>query len=213
MSAQVISLVSVILALAAVGVSAWQVQASVSSARKANALPVVSEVFLEWRSPHLNDAFRRLMKITDKELLLDTFEALPPQLRDDAYEVCTFFDYLGTLVLHGIVSEDVIIGGLGTRIAQAWDTMEPLIRHERKYRKDNFAADTPKGFMEYYEHLVRRMKDLGGENAGSLVRQRAGVLHLDVPSEDELITRAREHPPPPKKGFLRSFVSRWEKAG
>jgi hypothetical protein len=188
----VISLVSVVLALAAVGVSSWQVRASIISANKANALPVVSEAFREWRSPHLNDAFRNLLTTTEEQVMGESFEALPPKLREDAYEVCTFFDYLGTLVLHGIVNEDVIVGGFGTRIVQVWKIMEPLIWHERKYREDHFPPGTPKGFMEYYEHLVKLTEVLGGENAGSNLRQRAGALHLVKPSEDDLARMAHE---------------------
>ena len=46
------------------------------------------------------------MGVPEKYLHRNNFDALPRRYRQCAYEVCYFFDYLGTLVLYGIVSED-----------------------------------------------------------------------------------------------------------
>lgn len=183
MGALIVSLVSILLALAAVSVSAWQVQASLRSADKSNALPVISEAFGQWRSPELNDALRRLLRASRKDLSVRRFEALPRQLRQDAYQVCMFFDYLGTLVLYDIVSEDIIIGTMGSRLMQVWITMKPLIDHERQYRLKAYPPGTPPGFLAYYEHLVRRTQDLGGQDAARNLQKRAGIRHLE-PSFD-----------------------------
>jgi hypothetical protein len=178
LGALIVSLVSILLALAAVSVSAWQVRVSLRSADKSNALPVVSEAFYQWRSPDFNDALRRLIRATERELSVRRFDALPRQLRQDAYQVCMFFDYLGTLVLYDIVSEDIIIGTMGSRLMQVWITVKPLIDHERKYRRDTYPPGAPPGFLAYYEHLVRRTQDLGGQDAARILQRRAGILNF-----------------------------------
>jgi hypothetical protein len=184
-------LASILLALAAVCVAAWQVRVGTQSAEKANALPVITEVFEQWRSQDFNDALKRLLIPRKGDLSRENFDALPQRHRRDANEVCYFFDYLGTLVLYGIVNEDIIIGVMATRLTQVWLVMEPLILKEREYRNSTYPPGTPRGFLVYYEHLVRRIEDLGGQDAARLAQQRAGLLHLEYGQGERRVRRNR----------------------
>ncbi len=178
-SGQLISLASAALALATVCVAAWQVRASIKNVGKSNALPVIAEIFQEWRSDRFNSSLRRLLGIRNAYLMRKNFNALPRRLRRDAYEVCYFFDYLGTLVLHDIVSDDIVIGVMATRLVQVWTTMKPLILNEREHRLSHLPAGVPRGFLVYYEYLVKLVEAKGGENAARIAQQRAGVLGYD----------------------------------
>ena len=84
----------------------------------------------------------------------DGFEDLSNDLREDAYKVCYFFDYIGTLVAFGIIREDIVIAVLGTQITRVWSAMFRIIKSERQHRNETFSGGTPPGFLEYYGHLV-----------------------------------------------------------
>ena len=178
LDSQIISLASTSLAFATVCVAAWQVRVSTKSTDKSNALPIISEIFREWRTSEFNKASRRLLGIRRSYLDRENFNALPRGLRRDAYKVCYFFDYLGVLVLYDIVRQDIIIGVMATRLTQVWSTMSPIIEKERGYRIDNYPPETPPGFLVYYEHLVKLVEASGGNNAARIAQQRAGVLNI-----------------------------------
>ena len=179
MSNQLISLISIIVALAAVCIAAWQVQVSVRSSQRQNALPIMSETWQHWRSPIFHAALQRLLTSTAEERSCQNFDELPSQLRSDAYDVCYFFDYLGSLVVFEIIDEDFVVGVMANRVMQIWIKMEPLILREREWRLKTYPPNTPAGFLVYYEHLVKRIIDLGGKDAANRIRRRRGVLHLD----------------------------------
>lgn len=98
LAGQIVSLATTLLALATVCVAAWQVRVTTKSAERANALPIVSQIFQQWRSAEFNNSLKRLINIKQSYLSRENFNALPARLRRDAYEICYFFDYLGTLV-------------------------------------------------------------------------------------------------------------------
>jgi hypothetical protein len=179
LSSEIVSLASILLALAAVCVAAWQVRVSTRSAEKTNALPIISEVFRQWRSREFNIALRKLLGARKKYFDRESFDALPRRYRQPAYEVCYFFDYLGTLVLYDIVSEDIVIGVMANRLMQVWLTMKPLIINERKYRMSGYPVGAPRGFLVYYEHLVKLIEDGGGEHAARFAQERAGLRRLE----------------------------------
>jgi hypothetical protein len=188
---QIVSLASILLALAAVCVAAWQVRVSSRTADKSNALPVISEVFMQWRSPEFNKALASILSTRKRDLWRENFDALPRRRRQDAYKVCYFFDYLGTLVLYEIVDEGIIIGVMGSRLMQVWLTMKPLIDSERRYRLRHYPSGAPRGFLVYYEHLVVLIADRGGQDAAMRAQQRAGLLQF---SHDAIRRRSRGQP-------------------
>jgi hypothetical protein len=177
LSSQIVSLISVLLALAAVCVAAWQVRESTRSAEKTNALPIISEVFEHARSSQFNIAIRRILNAKKKYFYRNNFDALPRKYRQDAYQICYFFDYLGTLVLYDIVAADVIIGVLASRLVQVWVAMKPLILNEREYRTSAYPQGAPRGFLVYYEHLIKLIEEGGGQHAARLAQERAGLRH------------------------------------
>jgi hypothetical protein len=180
LSSQIVSLISILLALAAACIAIWQVRVSTRSAEKANALPIISQVFEQSRSPQFDAAIRRLLGAEKRYFLRRNFDALPRSYRRDAYRVCYFFDYLGTLVLYDIVAADVIIGVLASRLVQVWITMKPLIYNERGYRADTYPAGAPQGFLVYYEYLIKLIEEGGQRDAARLAQERAGLRHLEM---------------------------------
>lgn len=181
MISNIVSLISVLVAIAAVWVATWQVRASAKSTERSNALPVLSEIFAEWRSTEFRQSIMYLLNEIPGGVLDDGFESLPEEWREHAYKVCYFLDYLGILVVYGIMNEETIIGMMGTRIIQLWRAMEPYIMAERRYRIRTYPPDAPPGFLVYYEHLVRRTIDLGGHDAAMQIQRQTGVRRLPAP--------------------------------
>lgn len=90
MLSEIVSLISVSVALVAVTVSAWQARANILNARHARSLPVLAESMGQFRAPEFRESVLRLIKAPAQATLDDGFESLPKDLKDDAYNVCYF---------------------------------------------------------------------------------------------------------------------------
>ena len=165
MLSEIISLVSIVLALVAVCVSAWQTRSSIQHARHSRSLPVIAELFREWRSQEFRKSVHSLLTLPSSKVSSYGFLSLPEDRREDAYKVCYFFDYIGTLVAFGIISQDIVISTMGTQIMQVWSAMYPAIENERDRRSKTFPANTPPGFLTFYGHIVACIESSGGSEA------------------------------------------------
>jgi hypothetical protein len=182
MDSNILSLVSVTIAFVAVAVATWQARANARSAQRSHTLPVISETFREFRSAEFRTRISYVVtKVPATTRGVHGFSSLPRKWREDAYEVCYFFDYLGTLVKFGIIRKDLAISLWGTAIMQVWLAAEPLILMERAYRKKTYPRGISPGFLVYYEDLVCRIIDSGGQDAPRRIQQRSGLRQLDRP--------------------------------
>jgi hypothetical protein len=182
MDSNVLSLVSVSIAFVAVTITTWQVRANARSAEHSHTLPVVSETFREFRSAEFRTRISYVVtKVPSAARGARGFSSLPRKWREDAYEVCYFFDYLGALVKFGIVRKELTISLWGTAIMQVWLAAEPLIFMERAYRRKTYPTGISPGFLAYYEDLVCRIVDSGGQDAPRRIQQRSGLRQLDKP--------------------------------
>jgi hypothetical protein len=181
MGGDIFSLASVAIAFFAVAVATWQVRSSARSAERTHTLPVVSEVWRQFRSSEFRASVNYLILTIPVPHGDHGFNSLPKGWRDKAYEVCYFFDYLGALVQFDIIREDLAISLWGTAIIQAWQAVEPFIAMEREHRRRTYPPGISPGFLVYYEDLVCRIKDRGGQDAARRIQQRSGLRRLDGP--------------------------------
>lgn len=189
----IISLISVSIALVAVCVAVWQARVNARSAERANALHLISQIFGEWRSTNFHRHRSRILYEADPMPAVSAFESLPEDWRESAYTVCYFCDYVGMLAAFDIIKEDLIIAVMGTQLMQLWKVMGPYIKAERDYRGANLPADTPRGFLPYYENLVRRILELGGSQSTIIIRARLGIRPLiEEPLAEEGEDASRE---------------------
>ena len=97
------------------------------------ALPVVLEIFDQFRTQEFFDArqfiFDRLNKDFDPPV---AYTDLPQDVRTKVRIVAGRYDDLGKLVAHGIVSEELIIGSNGTAIRRVWESVAPFVLDERR---------------------------------------------------------------------------------
>jgi hypothetical protein len=189
MVTEMLSLVSVFVAFCAVLVTVWQAQRAARDGERMRSLPIVSEVSREWRSREFRQHRRVVLSLSGTTPSEGGFEALPPDIRESVYTWCFFCDYLGQLVLHKIVSEDLIIGFSGTIISQLWGVLEPFIESERRHRIETLPKGVPPGFLPYYEHLVARVAARGGSTAAEKIREKYSVQKLSSEDLRALIPR------------------------
>src|ERR1700722_2733569 len=109
MLTEYVSLVSVTIALSAVVVAVFSSWHNARVAERNRALPIISDVFREWRSPELLAHKERLLALEGTTPPIDGFSGLPHDARESAYAWCYFCDCLGQLALYKIVSEEIII--------------------------------------------------------------------------------------------------------
>jgi hypothetical protein len=138
-------------------------------------LPVISETFEEFRSTAFRLSVSNLITNAPSNAPAGGFNVLPEDIREDAYKVCYFFDYMGTLIAYRIIGEEIVIGVMGTRLVQVWQAMKPAIESERKYRAQD-ESDAPPGFLVYYGYLMDRIEALGGKDAAKNIQRGLGIL-------------------------------------
>jgi hypothetical protein len=172
---EIISLISVVLALTAICISAWQARSNIRHAKHSRSLPVTAEIFREWRSREFRTSVHNLLALPPDKAAGYRFPNLSEDLREDAYRVCYFFDYIGTIVAFKIISEDIVIATMGTQIIQVWTAIFPVINNERDYRNKTFPGSTPPGFLRFYGHLVARIEALGGGEAAYAIQKKIGL--------------------------------------
>jgi hypothetical protein len=182
---ETISLVSVILALVAVSVSAWQARFNMQHATRSRSLPVITEIFKEFRSKEFRASINNLLTLPSDKTTIDSLSALPEDQQEDAYKVFYFFDYIGTLVAFGIIREDIIITTMGNRIMQVWSVMLPIIEKERAYRSKAYPSNASPGFLIFYDYLVTRIETLGGREAAGIIQRRMGVSRPSAAADHE----------------------------
>jgi hypothetical protein len=160
----VVNLISVGIALVAVAVAVWQVRTSTERAERALSLPIITETAREIRSSEFRQSIKYLQDAVPPVPDSGGFESLPDEFREQAYKVCFFFDYLGILVLYGIIKESMVVDWVGTRMVQTWATMRPFIDAEREYRRISYPPETPPGFLLHFEHLIEETERLNARH-------------------------------------------------
>lgn len=186
MQSNIVSLVSLFIALVAVVVAVWQVRMSDRSSELSNALPIVSEIMHEWRSASFRADIVQLLdhRLSDADKRGHNYIFSKRKERtylERAYRICYFFDYVGVLVSLDIISDELVISMMGTWIVQIWQVLEPFIERERKHRIDTYPPGVPPGFLVYFEHIVTRVLDLGGQRAAVQIQRRTGLRRLTRP--------------------------------
>jgi len=148
-----LNVVSLAASLAALAISTVLAARQSRLMRHANEVPVLMTIFNQYSSAEFQgyDFYVTQQMATEHSPELG-FANLPDEARTAATAIATFFTFLGTLLLHGVVDEAVVITQIGYRARRAWSALEPYIIGERKIRGDeNFASP--------FEDFVCRIMD------------------------------------------------------
>ncbi|GAA0925885.1 MULTISPECIES: DUF4760 domain-containing protein [Streptomyces violaceusniger group] len=145
----VMNVVTLLISLIAVGVTAIFSVRQVRLMTHANKLPVVLDLFKEWRDPEFVRREQRLWERLPPEPSAERgFSGLEEPLRSDAYEVCTYYQMLAYLVAFDVIEEDLIFLAVHYRLLKTWEVVEPYVLAERRARGDFYS------FMNFFEELA-----------------------------------------------------------
>lgn len=96
-------------------------------------LPVVVEIFGQFRSEEFFEARQYVCDDLNQEFESPiAYTDLPPEVRTKVRIVGGRYDDLGKLVAHGVVAEELIIGSNGTAIRRVWESVAPFVYEERR---------------------------------------------------------------------------------
>jgi hypothetical protein len=189
MISEIVSVVSILIALVALLVTMWQTRENSRYSAAMNSSPIVAAIWSEWRSEEFREHMINVVNSVPETWPTGGIRDLASNYRDSAYAVIYYFNQVGTLVAFNLVSEELIIGVLGSWIMRTWRTLEPLIMREREIRSKAHTADAPPNFSDYYEHLVQRVLDLGGRDAMDNIQKRIGLRRLVRPIDSQTIPK------------------------
>lgn len=148
-----LNLASLILALTALGVSVFLTRRQIRLATGGNHLPVVLNAFRETRSKEFFEAHEFVLSSLRAEHHPELgFRQLPEPAKTYVRTVGLFYDDLGKLVAHDVISERLVIGSYGTAITRAWVALGPYVYRERERNRSNFWV--------YLEDLAARIDAL-----------------------------------------------------
>jgi hypothetical protein len=144
------------------------------TARQANDLPVLVDLFAEHRSKRLAQARTYVDQELQQHDLTRGLAGLPERERALIRDLAWYYDNLGVLVAHGHIDVEPVSGYLGAAAASVWQHMEPLIRAERSLRA---RSSDPDRWQVYFENLVRLIEECPPAEARR--RQRRWRLRSD----------------------------------
>ncbi|MEV6491449.1 hypothetical protein AB0M20_22975 [Actinoplanes sp. NPDC051633] len=147
----VTNVLAIVISVVALSVSAYLAARQTRTAAAGYALPVVLQVFDQFRTPEFFTArqfvYHRLNKEFDPPVALVD---LPVEAQTAVRLVAGRYDDLGKLVAHGIVDEDLIIGSNGTATRKVWAAVAPFVLLDR--------AENNATTWCYLEDLARRVE-------------------------------------------------------
>lgn len=97
-------------------------------------LPVILEYLGRHRSPEF---VRKERNLWTELAIIDHgqgFEGVPPDLRDDLYEVAYYYQALAYMTEWGVVSRRITVHQVHYRLLQTWDAILPFVEAERRQR-------------------------------------------------------------------------------
>ena len=152
-AALVVSVVSAVIAAAAVVLTLRQIRLLA----RQNMSPVVLNAFREARTPEWFEARDYILERLGDEFPPECgIAGLPEEPRMRVRRVGFFYDNLGVLVAHRVVSEDVVLGFFGPGMVQLWDIVAPYFGRE--------GERVGIRYLIFYEHLVSRFRARGPEH-------------------------------------------------
>jgi hypothetical protein len=122
----------------------------------ANRLPVVIDLFREFRSEEFQAAERYVREsLAVEHGPSHGLSRLPEHIRRRVTTVAYFYQNLGYLFRLGILDEEVLRLTFDYRVVMAWRALEPYVRAERGFREEEA------GFTEFlasFERMAKRIE-------------------------------------------------------
>jgi hypothetical protein len=146
-----LNVLALVVSAVALAVSAATASRQIRIAQNSNLIPVIADLFRETRSSE----FLKSMEFIRDQLTTahpgnPAYRELPEDARGHIRRVGLFYDDIGKLVAHGVISESLILGAYGGAVPRIWELVAPYVLSERqKYGNAS---------MAYFEDLAARAR-------------------------------------------------------
>ncbi|MFF3246516.1 hypothetical protein ACFYWY_22930 [Streptomyces sp. NPDC002870] len=148
--AVVLSVVTLLVSVLALVISAMLARRQLLSSRNANVLAMILEGFKDTRGDDYLQAVEYVLyRLATEHQPPVPYMDLPQGPKKYVQRVGLFYNHLGKLVAHGIVDESLIIGSYGRSLLRAWTVLAPYVYLEREARRRHV--------MPYFEDLAWRV--------------------------------------------------------
>ena len=159
-----LNITSLAISCLALAASAFLAVRQLRTAEGANHVPIVIDFFNRSHDEEFMASSRYLQTMSSEHEFSLGLSGLPHDLERRVRVVLWFYDDLGKLVAHKIVSEQLVIGSFGASAVRAWMALGPYVYAERENR-----AGTRVGV--YFEDLAARATS----TSASAVHRRIGL--------------------------------------
>lgn len=153
-----INVITVVIALSAMGISSAFTLRALRLAQNANHLPVVTNLL----APHRNPAFLAKEDHVNARIAQHDpaggFQGLPEPIRSEAIEVCQQYHLLGYLSRYDLADQRILAAQVGYNAIRTWSAVEPYVRAERRLRGGEYT------FFNSFEGFVRAAKAMDAES-------------------------------------------------
>jgi hypothetical protein len=141
---------SLIASLVAVAISVIVSARQSRLAWSGNHIPLVVEVFGEFRSGQMHRNEQRILeRLSSGSIPEDVpFSAMPDEIQDSLYSVCHYYQMVAYLVFFGVLDRQMAYLALHFRVITMWRVIEPHVYAERTVRGD------PYSFLNAFELLA-----------------------------------------------------------
>jgi hypothetical protein len=172
----VLNSVALILSVIAVAISSVIAIRQSRIMQQSNLVPVITDVMKEYLAPEFKQQLAYVINDLPNECPRSMrFDELPEIPRRHAVSVADYFYTVGILVVAGVISDVVVSGYMGRSVLRAWRSLEPYIRNERDWRKDDH-------FHMVFENLAVLMNKNPPDQINKRLRLRTMPVQL-VPAE------------------------------
>jgi hypothetical protein len=152
-------------ALLVAGAGLWYGRRQSITARQANQMPVLVDLFREHRSEKMAETRTYVHSLSERKVdLSQGLASLPADKQVNVRELMWFYDNLGALVAHKIIDIGPVAGYLGGSVMDCWGQLAPLVEGEREQRRRRGSGD-PDRWQEYFQILDVLVRKHGPERA------------------------------------------------
>ncbi|MFD5539845.1 hypothetical protein ACFWIJ_19025 [Streptomyces sp. NPDC127079] len=163
-----VNVVTLLLSMTAIGVTLLLTLRQIRLMNNSNQLPLVLDLFREWRSAEFVHSEERLWAdLISGEGADQGISGLEQPIRDDVYHVCAFYQMLAYLVAFRVVDEDLVFLATHYRILRTWETVRPYALAERHIRGDPYA------YLNFFEDLAALTRAKSSQDVYNTARKRA----------------------------------------
>lgn len=142
-------MLSLVFSALALAISAAVALRQLRLARHTNLLPVMIDMFQEFRQPEFKEHLAYIQdRLWDECPPQDSAGwPLPPAAWVHVAPATSFFNTVGLLVAHGVIDEIVPASYMGGSILRTWSRLAPYVHRERERRQDP-------NYLGFFEHLA-----------------------------------------------------------